>query len=248
MQEGEGSRIGFIGDFSRYSLIGILIVNILSPFVIIFINPEVFFLGQKIAGTLAQVYALGLILITTLLVFSLYKKSKGYAFIALAYGTIYFVNGYLIAGYYNGQVPPAIYWLILVLSVMVFCTTLIIQSGKPVEPYKKSICRVFADKPYAGLLLSLTVLICFLLFTSISLSSYQKEFDTYLYQVEIYPDTPLYNVTLMMPLPSAISGNIADGNNWGNDFPGFQELYPVGRGDRKRHHDKNYCRLDRKAR
>jgi len=221
MQQATRSRIGFIGDFARYSLIGLLVINILSPFAILFINPEAFFLGQKIAGTPAQVYALGLILVTTLLVFCLYKKFRGFAVIALVYGMIYFINGYLTIRFYSSQFPPAIYWLILLLSVIVFGTTLI-QSGKPAEPCKRSICTVFAEKPFAGLLLSAGVLLCFLLFTSISLMNYEHETNDYLYAVEINPETPLHNVTLLVPLPSAISKNISEVNDIENAFPYFK--------------------------
>jgi hypothetical protein len=212
MQQINRSRIEFIGDISRYSLIGLLIINILSPFVILFINPEAFFLGQKIAGTPALVYALGLFLVTALVMFCLYKKSKGYAFIALAYGVFYFINGYLTVLYYNSQVPTAIYWLILLLSVILFGTTLLIQSGKPAETYEKNIYTVFAEKPFAGVLLSAGVLLCFLLSMSISLMNYEHETNNYLYVVKIDPETPLHNVTLMMPLPSGISRNLTKGD------------------------------------
>ena len=222
MQNANRSRIEFIGDISRYSLIGLLIVNILSPFVILFINPEAFFLGQKIAGMPALVYALGLFLFTALVMFCLYKKSRGHAFIALGYGMIFFINGYLTVLDKGVQYPPAIYWLILGVSVILFCTTFVIRSGNPAEPHEKGICTLFTEKPFAGVLLSAGVLFGFLLFMSVSLMNYEHETNDYLYAVEINPETPLHNVTLMIPLPSAISKNISDGNDIGNTFPYFR--------------------------
>ena len=222
MEQANRPRIEFIGDIFRYSLLGLLVINILSPFAILFINPEAFLLGQKIAGTPAQVYALGLILVTAFVIFCLYKKIKGYAFIAFAYGVFYFINGYLVIRYYNGQFPPPIYWLILSLSVILVCTTFIIRSGKPAGTNEKSIYTVLTEKPYAGLLLSLGVLLCFLLFISISLMNYERETNEYSYVVTINPGTPLYNVTLVLPLPSAISKNISQGNDFGNAFPYFR--------------------------
>jgi hypothetical protein len=224
MQQINRSRIEFIGDISRYSLIGLLIINILSPFVILFINPEDFFLGQKIAGTPAQVYALGLILVTTLVIFCLFKKSKGYAIIALVYGIFWFVNGYLTVLYYNNQVPPAMYWLVLLLSVILFSTALHTRSGKPAGPYEKNAYTIFSENPRAGLLLSAGVLLCFLFFTSVSMMNYEHETNGYTYEVEINPETPLHNVTLMLPLPSAISGDISFGDDMGNAFPYFRNL------------------------
>jgi len=222
MQEVNRSRIEIIGDFSRYSLIGLLVINILASFAILFINAEGFFLGQKIAGTPADVYAVGLILVTAFLMFCLYKKTKGYAIIALVYGIIWFIDGFLTVLYYNNQVPPALYWLVLLLSVMLFCTTLAGKSGKPTESYGKSVFAIFSEKPRTGLLLSAVVLLCFLILTSISMMTDEHETNDYLYAVEIIPDTPLHNITLMMPLPSAISRNIAEGDDRGNPFPYFR--------------------------
>lgn len=202
MQPENRNRLEFIKDLSRYSLIGLLLINILSVFVILFINPEAFFLGYKIAGAPAVLYAMGLIFITVIVMVFLYYKIKGHAIIALVYGMLFFINGYLTVLYYNNKVPPAIYWLVLLLSVTLFCTTLLIKSGKPAEPNVKSVDTIFMGKPWAGLLVSAGVLLCFLLITSIGFISYQKEYNTCLYQIEIYPDTPVHNVTLMMPLPS----------------------------------------------
>nr|WP_321353150.1 hypothetical protein [uncultured Methanoregula sp.] len=196
-----------------------MITNILSPFVILFINPEAFFLGQKIAGVPALVYAVGLFLATAIVLFCLYKKSKGYAFIALVYGMVFFINGYLNVLYYNGRFPPAIYWLILLLSLVLFGTTLLIQSGKPAGTDKKSIYTVFERKPFAGVLLSAIVLLGFLLFMSVSMMNYAYETNNYVYQIEIDPNTPLHNVTLMMPLPSGISRNITNGDLIGSSHP-----------------------------
>jgi len=221
MQETNRSRIEFIGDLSRYSLIGLLLINILSPFVILFINPEAFFLGQKIAGASAHVYAIGLLIVTALVMFCLYKKTKGYAIIALAYGIWYFINGYLTVLYYNNQVPALIHWLILLLSVILFGTTLLVKSEKPAEPYEKSAYTIFSKNPRAGLLLSAGVLLCFLLVTSIGLLSYQKEYNTCTYQIEIDPDTPLHNVTLMVPLPPGISQDIGSEDLTGSSLPYF---------------------------
>ena len=148
MKEANRSGIEFIGDISRYSLIGLLVINILSPFVILFINPEALFLGQKIAGTPALVYALGLFLVTALVMFGLYKKSRGYAFIALLYGMIYFINGYLTVMDNYGQYPPAIYWLILLLSA-ILCSTTLLHSGKPVDAGEKRIYTLFTEKPFS---------------------------------------------------------------------------------------------------
>jgi hypothetical protein len=221
MHQANRSGIGFIGDISRYSLIGLLIINILSPFFILFINPEAFFLGQKIAGTPALAYALGLFLVTALVMFSLYKKSKGYAVIALVYAMIFFINGYLIVLDNNGRFPPPIYWLILVLSAIVCGTTLSVPPKKPAGRSEKSILAVFADKPSAGLVLSAGVLVCFLLFMSFSLMNYQYETNNYLYLVEIDPQTPLSHVTLILPLPSGISRTVTDSDLIGSSHAYF---------------------------
>jgi len=224
MQEVTCSKLSFIGDISRYSLIGLLIFNFLTLFVILFIEPKAFFLGQQIAGTSALVYAMMFSLATALVMLCLYKKIKGNEFIALVYGVFFFINGYLIALYNNNQIPTPIYWLILLLSVIVFCTMRLIQSGESAGTWKKSIYTVFTKKPFAGLLLSASVLLCFLLFTSISMMNYEHETNNYLYAVEINPETPLHNVTLMIPLPPAISRNISPGNDIGNAFPYFKNF------------------------
>ena len=52
--------------------------------------------------------------------------------------------------------------------------------------------------------------------------NYEHETNDYLYAVEINPETPLHNVTIMIPLPSTISKNISDGNDMGNAFPNFR--------------------------
>jgi hypothetical protein len=221
MQEENIHRIELIRDLSRYSLIGLLVFNILSAFVILFINAEAFFLGQKIAGMPAVAYAVGLFLVTVFLMFCLYRKSKGYGLLTLVYGMVYFINGYLTVLYYLGQVPTAIHWLILVLSVIVFASTLLIPTGKPAGTSEKSIPAVFAVNPRVGLLLSAGVLLCFVLFNVVSMMNYQQETNTYLYLIEIDPETSLHNVTLMLPLPSGISHNITTGELNGNSLPYF---------------------------
>ena len=215
------SSIEFIRDFSRFSLIGLLLINLLSPFAILFINPEAFFLGQKIAGTGAVAYALGLILVTAILIFCLYFKTKGYAAFAFIYGIIWFVNGYLTVLYYNNQVPPAIYWLILLLSVVLAGTSLLSRTGKPAGPHDKSGQTIFEKNPRIGLLLSVCVLACFLLYSSIGLISYQKEYNTWTYRIEIDADTPLHNVTLIVPLPPDISQEINSNEMTGSNLPYF---------------------------
>jgi hypothetical protein len=221
MQEKNRHRIELIRDFSRYSLIGLLVFNILSAFAILFINAEAFFLGQKIAGTPAVAYAMGLFLVTVILMFCLYRKSKGYGLITLVYAMVFFLNGYLAVLYYGREVPTAIYWLILVLSVILFASTLLIPTGKPDGTDEKRIVAVFTENPRAGLLLSAGVLLCFVLFTIVSMMNYQYETNTYLYLIEIDPETPLHNVTLMLPLPSMISHNISSGELSGNSLPYF---------------------------
>lgn len=221
MPEENRHRIELILDFSRYSLIGLLVFNILSAFIIPFINAEAFFLGQKIAGTPAVAYAVGLFLVTVILMFCLYRKSKGYGLVTLVYGMVFFINGYLSVVYYGRQIPTAIHWLILVLSVIVFASTLLIPTGKPAGTDEKRIPAVFTENPRAGLLLSAGVLLCFVLFNAFSMMNYQYETNTYLYLIEIDPETPLHNVTLMLPLPSMISHTITAGELNGNSLPYF---------------------------
>lgn len=213
MQPANRYKIQFIGDISRYSLIGLLIFNFLSPFVILFIDPEAFFLGQKIAGTPALVYALGLFLVTALVMFCLYQKIKGSEFIALAYGVLYFINGYLTVLYYNSQVPTLIHWLILVLSIILSVVTLFNRPGKSVEKNKKATCTVFSEKPLARVLVIIGAVFCFLLYSSIAVITYEKEYNSYIYQIEIDPAAPLHNVTLMIPYPFGISQNITTVEN-----------------------------------
>jgi len=222
MQPANRSRIAFIGDISRYSLIGLLIFNFLTLFVILFIEPKAFFLGQQIAGTSALVYALAFSLATALVMFCLYKKIKGNEFIALVYGMFFFINGYLTVLYYNSQVPTPIHWLILLLSVILSAVTLVNRPRKSAEKNENAICTVFTGKRLAGVLVIIGAIFCFLLFTSISMMNYEHETNNYLYAVEINPETPLHNVTLMMPLPPAISRNISHGNDNGNAFPYFK--------------------------
>jgi hypothetical protein len=207
MQEVNRYRTEFIREISRYSLIGLLIINILSPFVILFINPEAYFLGQKIAGTPALVYALGLFFITALVMFCLSKKTKGNEVITLVYGVIYFINGYLNVLNITGQSPPAIYWLILAVSVILSSATRLNASGEPGGEHKKSVSTVFTEKPFTGLAVVVGVFLCFILLSAFSLLTYQSETNDCVYQIGIDPDTPLYNVTLLIPYPSGISGN-----------------------------------------
>lgn len=222
MQEVNRYRIESIREFFRYSLIGLLLINILSPFVILFINPEGFFLGQKITGTPALVYAMGFFLITALVMISLYKKSKGYAFVALVYGIIFYINGYLNVLNNNGQIPPAIFWLILVCSLILSGVTLLNPSGKQEISREISTSTIFTEKSLAGLFVVAGVFLCFILYMSISLMMYQYETNDCAYRIEIDPDTPLHNVTLMIPYPFRISENIATiGTLIGNSPPCF---------------------------
>jgi len=213
MRQATRSRIEFIGDISRYSLIGLLTFNFLSLFVILFIDPEAFFLGQKIAGTPALVYALGLFLVTALVMFCLYNKIRGNEFIALAYGVFYFINGYLTILYYNSQVPTLIHWLILVLSIILSAVTLFNRPGKSAEKNEKATYTVFTEKPFARVLVIIGAIFCFLLYSSIAVITYEKEYNSYVYQIEIDPAAPLHNVTLMIPYPFGISQNITSVEN-----------------------------------
>lgn len=213
MQQANRYKIEFIGEISRYSLIGLLIFNFLSIFVILFIDPEAFFLGQKIAGTSALVYALGLFLVTALLMIGLYYKIRGNEFIALVYGVFYFINGYLTILYYNSQVPTLIHWLTLVLSIILSAVTLFNQSGKSAEKNEKATCTVFTEKPFAKVLVIIGAIFCFLLYSSIAVITYEKEYNSYIYQIEIDPAAPLHNVTLMIPYPFGISQNITTVEN-----------------------------------
>jgi hypothetical protein len=221
MQQATRNNIEFIREISRYSLLGLLIINILSPFAILVINPEAFFLGQKIAGTPAVVYALGFFLVTGLVMFCLYKKIKGNEFVALVYGVFYFIDGYLTVLYYDSQVPTPIHWFILVLSVILSAVTLLNQPGKSSGKSEIPPRTVFMEKPFAGVLVIFGVLFCFLLSSSIALLTYEKEYNSYVYQIEINPASPLHNVTLMVPLPSRISQNITDGDLPGSSLPYF---------------------------
>lgn len=221
MQEANRSRTEFIREISRYSLIGLLIINILSPFAILFINPEAYLFGQKIAGTSAVVYALGFILVTVLVMVCLFQKTKGNEVIALVYGVIYFISGYLNVLNITGQSPPAIYWLVLAVSVFLSGATLLNASGGPAGKYGKSISTVFTEKPFARVLVIIAVFFCFLLYSSIVLLTYEKEYNSYVYQIEIEPAASLHNVTLMVPIPSRISQNITDGDLVGSSLPDF---------------------------
>lgn len=221
MHETNRYRIGLISDISRYSIIGLLVFNIFSAFVILFINAESFFLGQKIAGTPAVVYAIGLLIVTALVMVCLYKKTKGHTILALAYGLWYFMNGYLTVLYYGRYVPTLIHWLVFVLSVTLFCLTLLIASGKPAVPEERNIPSIFERNPRAGLLLSAGALLCFLLLSSLAQVNNQSETNTYLYLIEIDPESPLHNVTLMLPLPSRISHNITGTELDGSNLPYF---------------------------
>ena len=213
MQPANRYKIEFIGDISRYSLIGLLIFNFLSLFVIFFIDPEAFFLGQKIAGTPALVYALGLFLVTVLVMFCLYNKIRGNEVIALAYGVFCFINGYLTVQYYNGQVPTPIHWLILALSIILSVVTLVNRPGKSAEKNEPATYTVFSEKPSARVLVIIGAIFCFLLYSSIAVITYEKEFNSYIYQIEIEPAAPLHNVTLMIPYPFGISQNITTVEN-----------------------------------
>lgn len=208
MQQANRYKIEFIGDISRYSLIGLLIFNFLSPFVIFFIDPEAFVLGQKITGTPVLVYALGLILVTALVMFCLYNKIRGNEFIALAYGVFYFINGYLTVLYYNNQVPTLIHWLILVLSIILSAVTLFNRPGTSAEKNETTAYLVFSDKPSARVLVIIGAIFCFLIYSSIAVLTYEKEYNSYIYQIEIDPAAPLHNVTLMIPYPFGVSQNI----------------------------------------
>lgn len=208
MQEENRSGIDFIGDFSRYSLIGLLIFNIISPFVIFFINPEGFFLGQKIAGTSALVYALGLFLVTVLVMVCLYKKINGNEFIALAYGVFYFINGYLAVLYYGSRIPTLIHWLILVLSIILTVTVHYSKPGRSSEFSEKKTSTIFNEKPLARHIVIIGAIFCFLLYSSIAFTSYEKEYNSYVYHIEIDPAAPLHNVTFMIPYSFGISQNV----------------------------------------
>jgi hypothetical protein len=221
MQEAHRHLTELIRDIFLYSLIGLLVFNIFSAFVILFINAEAFFLGQKIAGTSANVYAIGLLIVTALVMICLYKKTKGYTILALAYGIWYFINGYLAVLYFGRQVPSIIHWLVFVLSVIIFGSTLLIISGKPAVPEERNIPSIFAQHPRAGLLLSVGALICFLLMSSLSQVNYQNETNTYTYFIDIDSESPLHNVTLMLPLPSRISRNVTAGELYGSSLPEF---------------------------
>lgn len=213
MQPANRSRIAFIGDISRYSLIGLLIFNFLTLFVILFIEPKTFFLGQQIAGTPALVYALAFSLATALVMFCLYKKIKGNEFIALAYGMFFFINGYLTVLYYNSQVPTPIHWLILLLSIILFAVTLVNRPRKAAEKNENAIYTVFTGKRLAGVLVIIGAIFCFLLYSSIAVITYEKEYNSYVYLIEIDPAAPLHNVTLMIPYPFGISQNITTVEN-----------------------------------
>ncbi|MFA4878100.1 MAG: hypothetical protein WC586_11875 [Methanoregula sp.] len=207
MLEANRYRIELIREISRYSLIGLLIINILSPFVIIFINPEAYLLGQKIAGPPALVYALGLFLITTFVMFCLSTKTKGNEVIALVYGVIFFINGYLNTLNITGRNPPAMYWFILAVSVLLSGATLLNAYGGSKREHNKKISTVFMEKPFAGLTVAAVVFLCFVLFTAFSLLMYQFETNDYDYQIGIDPDTPLHNITLLLPYPSGFFKN-----------------------------------------
>jgi hypothetical protein len=218
MHEANRSRIGLISEISRYSLLGLLVFNIFSAFVILGINAEAFFLGQKIAGTSARVYATGLLVVTAVVMICLYKKPKGHTVLALAYGVWYFIDGYLAVLYYGRHVPTAIHWLVFVLAVTLFGLTLLISHGKPAVP-ENNVPAIFARNPRAGLLLSAGALLCFVLLSAVGQMNYQNETNTYLYLIEIDPESPLQNVTLLVPLSSGISTSITGGDLYGNNLP-----------------------------
>jgi hypothetical protein len=221
MHEANRSRIGLIREISRYSLIGLLVFNIFSAFVILGINSEAFFLGQKIAGASADVYAIGLLIVTALVMICLYKKTKGYTILALAYGIWYFVNGYLSVLYFGRQVPTAIHWLVFIVSVILFGSALLIMSGKPAVPEERKTPSVFERNPRAGLLLSAGALLFFLFMSALVPINHQRETNTYTYFIDIDSESPLHNVTLMLPLPSKISYNVTSGELYGSTLPYF---------------------------
>jgi len=220
MQESHRHQIELIRDIFRYSLFGLLVFNIFSAFVILFINAEAFFLGQKIAGKSANVYAIGLLIVTALVMICLYRKTKGYTILALAYGIWYFVNGYLSVQYYGRQMPTAIHWLVFVVSVILFGSALLIRDRKPPEP-QKNILSLFERNPRTGLLLSAGALLCFLLLSALVPMNHQKETNTYTYFIDIDSESPLHNVTLILPLPSRISHNVTSGELYGSTLPYF---------------------------
>lgn len=221
MQESHRHQIELIRDIFRYSLIGLLVFNIFSAFVILGINSEAFFLGQKVAGASADVYAIGLLVVTALVMICLYKKTKGYTILALAYGIWYFVNGYLSVLYFGRQVPTAIHWLVFIVSVILFGSALLIMSGKPAVPEERKTPSLFERNPRAGLLLSAGALLCFLLMSTLVPMNHQNETNTYTYLIDINPESPLHNVTLMLPLPSRISRNVTSGELYGSTLPYF---------------------------
>jgi hypothetical protein len=218
MQESHRHQIELIRDIFRYSLIGLLVFNIFSAFVILGINAEAFFLGQKIAGTSANVYAIGLLIVTALVMICLYQKTKGYTILAFAYGIWFFVNGYLSVLYYGRQVPTAIHWLVFVSSVILFGSALLIISGKPAVPEERKNLSVFERNPRAGLLLSAGALLCFLFMSALVPMNHQNETNTYTYFIDIDSESPLHNVTLMLPLPSRISHNVTSGELYGSSL------------------------------
>jgi hypothetical protein len=143
----------------------------------------------------------------------LYYKIRGSEFIALAYGVFYFINGYLTVLYYNSQVPTLIHWLILVLSIILCTVTLINRPGKSAEKNEKATCTVFTEKPFVRVLVIIGAIFCFLLYSSIAVITYEKEYNSYIYQIDIDPAAPLHNVTLMIPYPFGISQNITTVEN-----------------------------------
>jgi hypothetical protein len=151
----------------------------------------------------------------------LYKKTKGFALLAFAYGLWYFINGYLTVMYFERQVPTTIHWLVFVSSVIVFGSTLLIMFGNPSVPEEKKIRSIFERNPRAGLLLSAGALLCFLFMSVLVPINHQKETNTYTYLIDIDSESPLHNVTLMLPLPSRISRKVTGGELYGSSLPDF---------------------------
>ncbi|MEI7857985.1 MAG: hypothetical protein WCH85_10845 [Methanomicrobiales archaeon] len=106
-----------------------------------------------------------------------------------------------------------IHWLILVLSIILSVVTLFNLSGKSAENNEKATCTVFTENPSARVLVIVGAIFCFLLYSSIAVITYENEYNSYIYQIEIDPAAPLHNVTLMIPYLFGISQNITTVEN-----------------------------------
>ncbi|MEN6443089.1 MAG: hypothetical protein ABFC71_04975 [Methanoregula sp.] len=171
---------------------------------------------------MAQVFSIVFLLITVSVMNCIYKITKGNEIIVLIYGMIFFIDGYLNTQKFNDAlIPPAIYWIILILSVILFGATLLTRKEKPILGNEKTGPVFLTQKPFMIQLLIIGVFLCFVLFMFINFISYEKETDSYLYLIEINPDAPLYNVTFMVPFPLGPSQNITNIENLNGNFPPY---------------------------